>query len=409
VELDNPQDLAPWFEEPCSHVVLVEPPDEPPFGADRVTPVTAHHRKYIQWKGLCEQFDKRERDLETNKVKVFTMLLQQCSPSVTNKVEATTGYEAAKRKYNYKWLITTIKNVCHNFEQTENRFVALVDAKAALFNYKQGGNQSTPDYRDTFKELLSVLESYGGKLHDPIDAVPTALAKATSLNATQKDALMRDHYVAALFIRNADGARYGALRDALSNSFALGRDEYPTSLVDAYAMLLTQKGLTTQAFDRSPKNAGRGNGRGGNCDGRGYQGSGRSTGRKAGPPTSPPSAPPAPSHGRGAMVQISAPPLTNESANGFSFAQHSVPLSAAIGNVQPQDFFPQGIPKHFMLLDSDSSISIFNNASMLDDIHDVDTPLALQSNGGGHQRNPKALRAPRQRLVNFHFQQRFNA
>jgi hypothetical protein len=134
VELDNPQDLAPWFEEPCSHVVLVEPPDKPPFGANGVTPVTAHHRKYIQWKGLCKQFDKRERDLETNKVKVFTMLLQQCSPSVTNKVEATTGYEAAKRKYNCKWLITTIKNVCHNFEQTENRFVALVDAKAALFN-----------------------------------------------------------------------------------------------------------------------------------------------------------------------------------------------------------------------------------------------------------------------------------
>jgi hypothetical protein len=326
-------------------VALVEPPDEPPFGAGGATPVTSHHRKYIQWKGLCEQFDKRD------KVKIFTMLLQQCSPSVTNKVEATTGYEAAKRKYHCKWLITTIKSVCHNFQQTENRFVALVDAKAALFNYKQGANQSTPDYRDAFNEFLSDLESYGGKPHDPIGAVPTTLAKATSLNAAEKDALMRDHYVAALFIRNADGACYGALRDTLSNSFALGRDEYPTSLADAYAMLLTQKGLTAQAFDRSPRNAGRGNGRGGNRDGRGYQGHGRSGGRNAGPPSSPPIVPPATSHGGGAMVQISAPPSTNEPANRFSFAQHN----AAIGNVQPQDFFPQGIPKHFVLLDSDSN------------------------------------------------------
>jgi hypothetical protein len=200
------------------------------------------------------------------------MLLQQCSPSVTNKVEATIGFGAAKQKYDCKWLITAIKIVCHNFEQTENRFVALVDAKAALFNYKQSGNQSTPDYRDTFKELLSVLESYGGKLHDPIEAVPSTLAKATGLSAAEKDALMRDHYVSALFIRNADGTRYGALCDALSNSFALGCDEYPTSLVDAYSMLLTQKGLTAQAFDRSPRNAGRGNGHGGNRDGKGYQG-----------------------------------------------------------------------------------------------------------------------------------------
>jgi hypothetical protein len=118
--------------------------------------------------------------------------------------------------------------------------VALVDAKAALFNYKQSGNQSTPDYRDAFKELLSVLESYGGKLHDPINAVPTTLAKATGLSAADKDALMRNHYVAALFICNANGARYGALHVALSNSFVLRRDEYPMSLVDAYAMLLTQ-------------------------------------------------------------------------------------------------------------------------------------------------------------------------
>jgi hypothetical protein len=196
--------------------------------------------------------------------------------------------------------------------------VALVDTKAALFNYKQSRNQSNPDYRDAFKELLSVLEGYSGKLHGPIDAVPTTLAKATD-----KDALMRDHYVAALFIRNADRARYGALRDALSSSFALGRDEYPTSLVDAYAMLLTQKGITAQAFDRSPRNAGGGNGRRGNRDGRGYQGCGRSAGRNAGPPSNSLNASPVISHGGGAMVQISAPPPTNESANRFSFAASS--------------------------------------------------------------------------------------
>jgi hypothetical protein len=79
------------------------------------------------------------------------------------------------------------------------------------------------------------------------------------------------------------------------------------------------------------------------------------------------------------MVQISAPPPINESANRFSFAQRSASINAAIDNVQPQNFFTDGI------LDSDSSISIFNNTSMLDDIHDVDTPLVLQSNGGGHQ------------------------
>jgi hypothetical protein len=47
--------------------------------------------------------------------------------------------------------------------------------------------------------------------------------------------------------------------------------------------------------------------------------------------------------------------------------------------------FPNGIPNHYVLLDSDSSVTIFNNAAMLVDIHDVEMPLVLESNGGGHQ------------------------
>jgi hypothetical protein len=46
--------------------------------------------------------------------------------------------------------------------------------------------------------------------------------------------------------------------------------------------------------------------------------------------------------------------------------------------------FPDGIPKHFVLLASDSTVSIFCNADLLTDIHDVDDPLYLATNGG-HQ------------------------
>jgi hypothetical protein len=384
VELENPQDLAPWFDEPCAAVVLSVPPDEPPLGSDGTTRVGRDHRKYIQWKNQCEQFNQKEKDLEANKVKIFTILTQQCSPSVTNKVEASKGYEQAKKSYDCKWLITTIKSVCHNFEQTENRFTALVKAKAELFQCKQGQNQSTRDYHDTFRELLSVLESYGGKLHDPIKAVPTALAEANAekLDDDGKDKLMRERYSTALFLGNADGTRYGPLRDALSNAFGLGRDEYPTSLVDAYKLLLTRKESTTQSNERSSKHSGRGSGRGGGRDGQGYQGrGGRGSSRAAGSSTS--TSPP-PNIGK-AMVQITAPPPNENGTTKFLLAQTGMHPSTAIGLAQTRDHFPNGIPNHYVLLDSDSSISIFNNASMLDDIHNVDTPLVLQSNGGGHQ------------------------
>jgi hypothetical protein len=64
------------------------------------------------------------------------------------------------------------KNICHKFEHTESRFVALVNAKAAIFNYRQSQHQNITKYYETFKELISVLESYNGQLHDPEAAAP---------------------------------------------------------------------------------------------------------------------------------------------------------------------------------------------------------------------------------------------
>ena len=84
--------------------------------------------------------------MEGNKLKLFTVILLQCIQSVKMKLEATAGYEAAKGANDCLWILTTLKNVCHRFEHTENRFVALVNAKAAIFNYRQAPGQSTTDY-----------------------------------------------------------------------------------------------------------------------------------------------------------------------------------------------------------------------------------------------------------------------
>ena len=52
---------------------------------------------------------------------------------------------------------------------------------------------------------------------------------------------------------------------------------------------------------------------------------------------------------------------------------------------QVENHFPDGIPNHFVLLDSDSTVSIFCNADLLTDIHEVEEPLYLETNGGGYQ------------------------
>jgi hypothetical protein len=130
--------------------------------------------------------------------------------------------------------------------------------------------------------------------------------------------------------------------------------------------------------DRFARNNNHGNGRGGTGrgDSRGYQGQGRGCGSGRGSGIAPPST----TNGSN-LLQIAAPP---PSQGGLFFTQLGSTTSDTVCLAQSHDGFPDGIPNHFVLLDSDSTVSIFNNPTMLNDIHEVDAPLVLQSNGGGH-------------------------
>ena len=114
-----------------------------------------------------------------------------------------------------------------------------MNAKAAIFKYRQAPGQGTTDYYESFKELISVLESYGGKLHDPEGAAPASAKIGDLPDDAAREAFMRDRYCATVFLRNADKQRFDQLRTELSNDFSKGRDEYPTTCTNAHQLLLT--------------------------------------------------------------------------------------------------------------------------------------------------------------------------
>jgi hypothetical protein len=152
--------------------------------------------------------------------------LLQCSQS-------TIGYNSAKKTHDCNWLLTLLRNICHKFEQTENQFVALINAKAAIFSYRQQQHQHLTEYYEAFKELIAVLESYGGQLHDPDTAAPPGLendADYINLTPEERNTFMRDRYCAALLIQNSDNSRYGTLKSELSNDFGMTKSRTNTRL-----------------------------------------------------------------------------------------------------------------------------------------------------------------------------------
>jgi hypothetical protein len=272
------------------------------------------------------------------------------------KLEATGGYETATETNNCHWLLTNLKNICHSFEHTENRWVALVNAKAAILNYTQGEGQHPTEYYEQFKTLVTVLESYGGKLHDPEGAAPPDLDLTVVGNAAARDLFMRERYLGVMLIRNADSIRFDSLKTDLANDFAKGRDEYPRTLVDAHQLLLTYQPKKPP----KPRYNGRGGGQGGGQGDGGRGGGGRGEGEQEGR-----------SPGRWGG--------RNRGRGGVGY----VPV--AFNLTQTENSFPHGIPDHFILLDSDSTVSIFRNPDLLTNIRNVTKPLYLETNGGGQQ------------------------
>lgn len=272
IELDYPQDLQPFFLEQCQDARVLEPSNEPPMSSDGKTRVSVHSRQYLEWKAECENYVDRIKALDLNKRKLFTVVTSQCSISVKHKLESTPGFREAKASYNCKWLLTSLRNICHKFEHTESRFAAMVQAKVALLNLRQGGNQTTTDYYNAFKESLAVLESYGGQVHDTERAAPDPTA-IKGLTQEAKNDYMHNHFLAHLFIHNADPARFGSLRTKLSNAFGKGHDDYPSDLVSAQQMLLRYKGPHQTTNTGSGRNSRSNRNRGGRGGGRGDGGS----------------------------------------------------------------------------------------------------------------------------------------
>ena len=87
IELDHAKDLAPLLESPSRAATLTEPSDQPPMTAGGVNRVTRDHRLYITWKFKCVNYNSRAVALEANQLKLFTVILLQCSQSVKMKLD----------------------------------------------------------------------------------------------------------------------------------------------------------------------------------------------------------------------------------------------------------------------------------------------------------------------------------
>jgi hypothetical protein len=354
------EDLAPLFAETIAAPTAMEPQELTPNATQLQT---------LIWNEEVKVYVKRSREMRSNLAALYAVAWGQCSEAMKSKLKSTEGHATARDANDCEWLLRSIRSITLQFDSTRNIFLSLVTARASFYTYRQEPGQTVDSYINGLRGWAETIESYGGTISESFELIPETDDDGEERDQAARQALARAKTLGICAIRGADPQRYGSLITELANQHAMGHDNYPSDLTAAYGLLVNYQ---------TPRNSG-----------------------PARVPQAQGPAAPDPTPSEGLMFAQTTQVAGNNGvvhdgitcfrcqASGH-YASNCPREPNNSGDVALMQFgtsFTQtanSIPHTWILLDSQSTVSVFNNPSMLSDIKPTHQTLRVRTNGG-HQ------------------------
>ncbi len=340
-------------------------------------PADADEFDKLEWKGNAEDYIKRKKQLVHNTKAVYAVIWGQCSEALRARLRSTPDFIEKDKAQDCVWILKTIKGIMLRFEGQRFICLSIADASQQILTFRQGPETTLAKYYEDFKNLVEVYQHYGGDL----GSAPGLAAAIKEGTKEQKAEKAREMYIGVLFLRGADRKRFGGLWTDLENQHSRGHNQYPENLTDAYALLVNYQ--NPRKYDQ-PRSV----------------------------PVPPPAATPPEITGLSfAQTSITAVPGTdgklfpNITCNKCTDKGHYANLCPSRGNCSSSQHTRASfqnqhsnhsltgfscsqyrvmthIPDAWILLDSQSTESIFKNKNLLTNIRDSESKLTLTTNGG---------------------------
>jgi len=264
--------------------------------------------------------------------------------------------------------------------------MSLLDARCNLLNFRQTQGQSVNNFKEILKGWADAICFHSGSIAERTSAVPNLDPDGVERTEVQREEIASEETLAMRMIRGADLTKYRTLVADLANQFVKGKDEYPKIMASAATMLeLYESPFNQPVWAWPPRNPGASvcaaisaeasamtfmHAAGGRAT---YEQ--RVTASIAG--TDGVLHPGISCYGCHGYVHYSdeCPKATTNNTTGTTLMQYGLMLAQATEN---------GIDPNWILLDSQSTISVFCNPNMLAKIRCSDRTLRALTNGG-HQ------------------------
>ena len=222
---------------------------------------TRENRQYeIEYKSKLDEAIKREDKYQQNLYKAYAFLWEKCSRAMQNKLLGRKDFETKIYNNPIKLLIA-IKEHSLNFQESRYEMTIIAESIKNFFNTKQNNSESLQEYTRRFKSAKEIMESHIGG--------PIPLEKYIELSKEYKEDLKQyendvmnnatsneskpkindEKYVkkassklyAYIYINNADKNKYESLLKNLNQQFSLGNNQYPNSITEANGVLNNHK------------------------------------------------------------------------------------------------------------------------------------------------------------------------
>jgi hypothetical protein len=198
------------------------------------------------WKKQFDLHWKRRGIYEDNKMKFFSLIWGQSTKSTQSKLETHDEFHDCKIAYDSLKLNKILCEFVFKSDDQQYKYKAEDQAKRNYYNLKQTPEMSCQEYFGRVRNVVDVIKSLGGSLVDDMhlkDELPEREPRNgyTAEQLAEARKKIQNKTIAYGILVRADRSRYGKLIKEIENDFVKGNNYYPETPTEAYNLLVNYR------------------------------------------------------------------------------------------------------------------------------------------------------------------------